>query len=203
LTKWRVGVRRYAVALLGAPLLSIAVLATLAFVSTEFVPRLLVTDDKATLLLLGISVGAVAGFFEELGWTGFAVHHLKTRHGITATGLIVGVLWSAWHVLVVGLRPHGQPVHRDADACEPYRLHPNPVAGYGRGAPPGFRRVSVGRNLGYSCHGHAPAPPEYRSFLRRLVARTAHRSTLGVASVSWLAILGEIVGGVQAQVMRS
>jgi membrane protease YdiL (CAAX protease family) len=42
-----------------------------------------------------------AGVFEELGWTGFAIPRLKRRYGIPATGLIVGVLWSAWHLLVV------------------------------------------------------------------------------------------------------
>jgi membrane protease YdiL (CAAX protease family) len=46
-------------------------------------------------------VGLGAGFFEELGWTGFAVPGLRRRYGVLATGLIVGVLWAAWHVLVV------------------------------------------------------------------------------------------------------
>jgi membrane protease YdiL (CAAX protease family) len=33
-------------------------------------------------------------------WTGFAIPRLKRRHGVFATGLIVGVLWGAWHFLV-------------------------------------------------------------------------------------------------------
>jgi membrane protease YdiL (CAAX protease family) len=40
-----------------------------------------------------------AGIFEELGWTGFAVPELRRRYGILTTGLIVGVLWGAWHFL--------------------------------------------------------------------------------------------------------
>jgi uncharacterized protein len=45
-------------------------------------------------------VGLGAGFFEELGWTGFAVPTLlRLRHGVLGTGLIVGVLWGAWHFL--------------------------------------------------------------------------------------------------------
>jgi uncharacterized protein len=42
-----------------------------------------------------------AGFFEELGWTGFAIPRLRRQHSSLATGLIVGVIWSAWHVLAV------------------------------------------------------------------------------------------------------
>jgi CAAX protease family protein len=101
LLKWRVGAGWYAIALLAAPLLSIAALLTLSLLFPGFRPALLATDDKASLLLLGVSVGLAAGFFEELGWTGFAVPHLERRYSVLTTGLIVGVLWSAWHVLVV------------------------------------------------------------------------------------------------------
>ena len=38
---------------------------------------------------------------EELGWTGFTVPTLlRLRHGVLATGLIVGLLWGAWHFLI-------------------------------------------------------------------------------------------------------
>jgi hypothetical protein len=41
------------------------------------------------------------GLLEELGWTGFAVPTLlRQRHGVLSTGLIVGLLWGAWHFLV-------------------------------------------------------------------------------------------------------
>jgi membrane protease YdiL (CAAX protease family) len=101
LLKWRVGARWYAVALFAAPLLAIATTLTLSLFSPEFRPGIIVSNDKAAVLLLGLVVGLTAGFFEELGWTGFAIPHLKQRYGVLATGLIVGVLWSAWHVLVV------------------------------------------------------------------------------------------------------
>jgi membrane protease YdiL (CAAX protease family) len=41
----------------------------------------------------------MVGFLEELGWTGFAVPRMRLRYGVLTTGLIVGVLWGAWHVL--------------------------------------------------------------------------------------------------------
>ena len=58
-------------------------------------------DNVKTLLLLAFSVGLGAGFFEELGWTGFAIPSLLERLGGLATGLVVGVLWGAWHFLAV------------------------------------------------------------------------------------------------------
>jgi uncharacterized protein len=96
-----VGARWYAVALFAAPILITAVLLVLSLFSREFLPGILTASDKASLLLFGLAVGLGAGFFEELGWTGFAVPELRLRCGVLTTGLIVGVLWGAWHFLVV------------------------------------------------------------------------------------------------------
>ena len=99
LLTWRVSAHWYAVALLAAPLLATAVALTLSLLSPEFLPGILVVEDKAPVLLLGLVVGLTAGVFEELGWTGFATPSLKKRHSVLATGLVMGVLWSAWHIL--------------------------------------------------------------------------------------------------------
>jgi uncharacterized protein len=100
MTRWRVGARWYAVALLTAPLVFAAVLVPLSLISPVFLPSIIASDDKASVLLFGIAVGLGAGFFEELGWTGFAVPTLlKLRHGVLGTGLFVGVLWGVWHFL--------------------------------------------------------------------------------------------------------
>jgi hypothetical protein len=96
LLRWRVGARWYAVALLTAPLLAAAVLFALSLTSPIFT-----TDDKASVLLVGIAAGLTT-VFEELGWTGFAVPTLlRLRHGVLGTGLIVGLLWGAWHLLQI------------------------------------------------------------------------------------------------------
>jgi len=100
LLKWRVAGFWYAVALLTAPLLMTAVLLALSLFSCEFVPAIFTSDDKSTLLLVGIATALAAGFFEELGWTGFAIPTLRQHHGVLSTGLIAGVLWGAWHLLV-------------------------------------------------------------------------------------------------------
>jgi uncharacterized protein len=98
--RWRVGARWYAVALLTAPLLVTAVLFALSLTTSEYLPTILTTSDKASLLLMGIVGTFVGGIFEELGWTGFATPTLlgRMRHGVLATGLIVGVLWGVVHL---------------------------------------------------------------------------------------------------------
>jgi membrane protease YdiL (CAAX protease family) len=101
LLKWRVGARWYAVAILTAPLSVMATLLSLSLVSPEFVPGILTTSVKASLLQFSFvaGLGLGTGFLEELGWTGFAIPRLLGRHGVLATGLFVGLLWGAWHFL--------------------------------------------------------------------------------------------------------
>ena len=101
--RWRVGARWYAVALLTTPLLVIPILLALSLISPVFLPDAFTTDDVVVLLLLGLMVGGIGGFSEELGWTGFAVPTVRQRHGVLTTGLIVGAMWAAWHVPVTFL----------------------------------------------------------------------------------------------------
>jgi membrane protease YdiL (CAAX protease family) len=96
LLRWRVGARWYAAALLTAPILAAAVLFALSVSSPIFT-----TDAKTSLVLTSVVAGLIGGFFEELGWTGFAVPRMRLRYGVLATGLVVGVLWGAWHLLQI------------------------------------------------------------------------------------------------------
>lgn len=100
LLRWRVGTRWYVIALLTAPLSTTAVLLALSLFSPEFLPGIFTSGDKVTLLLTGIVAALTVGFFEELGWTGFAIPRMRLRYGTLASGLIVGLLWGAWHFLV-------------------------------------------------------------------------------------------------------
>jgi membrane protease YdiL (CAAX protease family) len=97
LTKWRLDARWYAVALLTAPLMITTILLGLSFLSSEFQPAIITSNDWPTLVLSAIAAGLAVGLFEELGWTGFAVPRLKGRYGVLNTGLIVGFVWGAWH----------------------------------------------------------------------------------------------------------
>jgi membrane protease YdiL (CAAX protease family) len=93
LLTWRVATGWYALALLPAPLLAAALLFPLSLTSPIFT-----ANDKTAVLLSGIAAGLTT-VLEEVGWTGFAVPRLRHRHGVLATGLIVGIMWGAWHLL--------------------------------------------------------------------------------------------------------
>ena len=100
LRKCRVGARWYAITLLTGPVVVSGVLMALSLTSSVFQPGIVTASDPATHLMLGLVTGFVAGLFEELGWTGFAIPRLRLRHGVFVTGLIVGLVWGAWHLLV-------------------------------------------------------------------------------------------------------
>jgi membrane protease YdiL (CAAX protease family) len=95
---WRVAAKWYGVALLTAPVAMVATLIALSYGSRAFVPGLFISDQINSLLLISLGVGLSAGVVEELGWTGFAIPALRRRCSGLATGVIVGVWWSAWHL---------------------------------------------------------------------------------------------------------
>ncbi|MBR0839327.1 CPBP family intramembrane metalloprotease [Bradyrhizobium liaoningense] len=97
---WRVGAIWYGAALFIAPMTVVAVLLALTLVSPDFLPAIFGAEDKAAILLPGLAAGLVAGLFEEIGWTGFAIPRLRSQFGFVATGLIVGGLWGLWHFAV-------------------------------------------------------------------------------------------------------
>jgi hypothetical protein len=66
ITKWRVGARWYAVALLIAPLVFTAVLIPLSFISGVFLPGIFASDAKVSFVLMGIVVALIVSIFEEL-----------------------------------------------------------------------------------------------------------------------------------------
>ena len=98
--RWRVGARWYAVALLTAPLSTAVALLALSLFSSDFVPSIVTSDDKVMSLVMGVVAGIMVGFFEELGWTGFAIPRLRLRSSVLTTGLVVGLLWGAWHFIL-------------------------------------------------------------------------------------------------------
>jgi uncharacterized protein len=99
LFRWHVGASWYAVALLTAPLVYTAVHSVLALTSSVYLPTIVTTRDKMSMLLVSVVAGLGVGLFEELGWTGFAIPRLRLRYSVLATGLLVGVPWGAWHLL--------------------------------------------------------------------------------------------------------
>ncbi len=103
LRTWRVDLKWYGVALLLAPVVFVAVLAGLSLSSPVYLPGIVTTSDKTSFLAIGLASALMVGFFEELGWTGFAIPRLRRSYGVLRTGLLVGVLWAVWHLLPVDL----------------------------------------------------------------------------------------------------
>lgn len=98
--RWRVGARWYAAALLLIPSLAAAVPLALSRFSADFLPVIVTTEDKGGILLSGTIAGLMVGIFEEVGWTGFVVPRLRRRYSILSTGLMLGLVWGAWHFLL-------------------------------------------------------------------------------------------------------
>lgn len=105
LLRWRVGLRWYAIALLTAPLLMTGISFVLSRMSPVYLPAIATTPDRTGLLVFSITFGLVGPFFEELGWTGFAVPALRRRCNTLTTGLAIGVLWGAWHFPLFSASP--------------------------------------------------------------------------------------------------
>ena len=95
---WRVGIRWYLFALLGVPL--IMLVGTIVY--SGYLPKLGALGGPSYLLsYLGtFALVIVLGgpLFEEIGWRGFALPRMERLHGLLLASLILGVLWSLWHL---------------------------------------------------------------------------------------------------------
>ena len=112
LLAWRVSIIWYAVALLTAPLALGLTMFVLTRFSNSYLPAVfgggiidpagpIGAENVKLLLLSALGVGLGAGFFEELGWTGFAVPTLLEKRSAIAAGVLVGIAWGAWHFLAI------------------------------------------------------------------------------------------------------
>jgi membrane protease YdiL (CAAX protease family) len=103
--RWRVHPIWYAIAILGPIGL---------FLVGDFIRALLGLEVPAAWLAvpsasaLAFLAGAlIAGSFgEEVGWRGLAQPRLQPRHGALTAAIVVGILWSLWHLWPV-LTPGG------------------------------------------------------------------------------------------------
>ncbi len=89
--------------LLIPPGLILAVLLCMkTFVSPVFAPN---------RFLAGAGFGLVAGFFEEIGWMGWAFPKMRRAYDALKPAVLLGVLWAIWHIPVVDYLgtaiPHG------------------------------------------------------------------------------------------------
>ncbi|MEA4974879.1 MAG: CPBP family intramembrane glutamic endopeptidase [Paludibacter sp.] len=60
-------------------------------------------------LFAGITVNAIAGFGEELGWRGFLLKQFKDMNFMKAS-ILIGFIWGIWHAPMI-LMGHNYPEH--------------------------------------------------------------------------------------------
>ncbi len=94
---------RWFAVLLIPPLLILGVLFALQrMISPAFTPN---------FFPLGMLFGIPAGLLEEIGWTGFAFPRIVYGRNVLASSIVLGLLWSFWHLPVVNYlgaaTPHG------------------------------------------------------------------------------------------------
>ena len=98
LGRWRISIWWYVIAIFLVPLVSLAGSLAMAQFAPVYLPRIFAGDGTSSRLTMGILSGLAVGICEELGWTGFANPKLRLRHSILITGIIMGILWGAWHI---------------------------------------------------------------------------------------------------------
>lgn len=94
--------RWYAALLIPPGLVVTALWGLKTFLSPVFAPN---------TFLIGISFGILAGFLEEIGWTGYALPKMRLPGNVLGPAIVLGLLWSAWHLPVIDYlgtaTPHG------------------------------------------------------------------------------------------------
>ncbi|KUO50119.1 MAG: abortive infection protein [Desulfitibacter sp. BRH_c19] len=60
-------------------------------------------------LIAGVTINAIAGFGEELGWRGYLFKEVK-HLGFWKSSFIIGVIWGIWHAPII-LLGHNYPEH--------------------------------------------------------------------------------------------
>ncbi|HKW35657.1 MAG TPA: CPBP family intramembrane glutamic endopeptidase [Candidatus Acidoferrum sp.] len=98
----RFGARWYAALLIPPATIFIVLLCLRTFVSPVFVPN---------RFFVGAPFGIVAGFFEEIGWMGYAFPKMSQIAKPLRAAMALGVLWGIWHLPVIDYlgtaTPHG------------------------------------------------------------------------------------------------
>jgi membrane protease YdiL (CAAX protease family) len=98
----RVPLRWYATLLIPPLLVATVLIGLKTFVSQAFAPN---------SFFIGLSFGIAAGFFEEIGWMGYAFPRMSAVMNPLRAGALLGFMWGLWHLPVIDFlgaaSPHG------------------------------------------------------------------------------------------------
>jgi len=110
---WRVGIQWYVFVLFSTALVALCMFAVYPFVAGK-TPQLDFVDQSRSLLPLFPIIVVLGGpMSEELGWRGFALPTLLSKHSALVASLIVGVMWGLWHLpafWIPGAGQYNQPI---------------------------------------------------------------------------------------------
>jgi membrane protease YdiL (CAAX protease family) len=100
--RWRVGVQWYLVAVIGVAVLIFLSMAVVPGVLAEFVaPDWSFVPFYLSSFVFVLFLPPGGPLLEEGGWRGFALPRLQRLHGPLVGTLILGALWSVWHLTLV------------------------------------------------------------------------------------------------------
>jgi membrane protease YdiL (CAAX protease family) len=99
---FRFPIRWYAALLIPPLLVLTALLCLKSLVSPVYTPN---------RFLVGLAFGVPAGFFEEIGWMGFAFPKMRLKLPALGAAVLLGIFWGIWHLPVIDYlgtaTPHG------------------------------------------------------------------------------------------------
>jgi membrane protease YdiL (CAAX protease family) len=106
---WRVGTGWYALALFGPMVLLLLDAGVNMLLGGGLPKRWLVfpsPSDSGPGGLIFFIVQLVSGSAEEFGWRGFGLPRLQRRYGAFKASLLIGLIWSTYHLWIIPICPH-------------------------------------------------------------------------------------------------
>jgi uncharacterized protein len=106
-------------AAIGLPVFgTVAMIALYSLISRDLTPLLSLVNwlgilgKNSVVLLLTLLLGLVIVAGEEIGWRGYVLPKLRTKHSDLIASLGVGLIWGLWHL------PNLWPFHPEQDALD-------------------------------------------------------------------------------------
>lgn len=93
--QWQVGARWYLFAIAYLPAIKLAVALAHRLMTGSW-PRF--GTDPWYIIVVAIAISTPVQAGEEVGWRGYALPRLAGRFGFARASLLLGVIWSAWHL---------------------------------------------------------------------------------------------------------
>ena len=98
--RWRVAPIWYGVAILGPLLITLGAISLHVLLGGQPPSLGLLIGALPTLLIVVVYMMITVALGEEVGWRGYALPALQARYSALPASLILGVLWTLWHLPV-------------------------------------------------------------------------------------------------------